>query len=70
MQLKQKVLGAPNPQSLGVPKPCPGRGALGLQTIPVLWSSGPPGGRRGDCRTTGGQEAMGRQASGPDLEAR
>lgn len=76
MQLKQKVLGAPNPQSLGVPRPCPGRGALGLQTIPAPCSSGPPGGCRRDCWTIGGQEAMsaptamGRQASGPVLEAR
>lgn len=60
----------PESSEPGCAKALPGEGALGLQTIPVLWSSGPPGGRRGDCRTTGGQEAMGKQASGPDLEAR
>ena len=60
----------PESSEPGCAKALPGEGSLGLQTIPALWSSGPPGGRRRDCRTTGSQEAMstpmatGRQASG------
>ena len=65
MQLKQKVLGTPNPQSLVVPKPCPGRGPWACRRSPRCGALAHLGGAAG----TAGPQAVRRPCPPPRPQA-